>query len=71
MSDHIDMSGLGGLHIDVELAPAEHVALLLLCGYACGAADNMGDRSLFASFLHITNRLNESNPNFKPYEIPR
>ena len=53
----------------VALSAKEHELLLLMCGYATGAA--MKDNQPLAyKFLALTNTLNKGNPNFIPYRIP-
>jgi hypothetical protein len=59
------------IHIDVQLSRDEYDAMLLMCGFACGAASQLQERGMLKSFVHLTNRLNEWNPNFKAYEIPK
>jgi len=58
-----------GKDITFSLTPDEFDSLLLMAGYAIGAAfpDN---RKLAYAFLRLANRLNEGNPNWTPYQIP-
>lgn len=57
--------------IEIELSEREHANLELLLGYAMGAAHEAGMREFYRQFTHITNRLNEANPDFIPYVLPR
>jgi len=52
--------------IRLQMTSRDWELLLLMMGYAIGSA--MRDsNSLFQSFIYLTNRLNEQNPNFTPY----
>jgi hypothetical protein len=57
------------MKIDVQLTDDEYTTMILMCGYATGAAMKQGDKRLADSFILITNRLHEGNPNFRPYEV--
>lgn len=54
----------------IELTDDEFDTLLLMCGYAAGAASNHDDRRLANGFLRIANAINRNNPQWIPYEIP-
>jgi len=54
-----------------ELSDDEHSLLLTMCGYATGTAARDGNRKPRNAFLRLTNKLNEGNPHYVPYEIPR
>jgi hypothetical protein len=54
----------------IHLSPAEFEGLLLLMGYAVGAANREGDQRLFRFFLRLTNAVNRGNPGWIPYEVP-
>jgi hypothetical protein len=53
-----------------ELTEDERNTLLLMCGYATGAAMKSRERKLGISFLRLTNRLFEGSPNYVPYQLP-
>lgn len=55
----------------IELTDDEFSQLLLMCGYAAGAAAKGEERLLAYSFIHLANRINQNNPNWTPYEIPK
>lgn len=44
--------------------------LLLMAGYAVGAAVKDRERRLAVRFLRLTNTINKDNPNYIPYEVP-
>ena len=46
------------------------MTLTLALGYAAGAAHANPDLTLFWRWIAFANRLNATNPNFTPYEIP-
>lgn len=54
----------------IELTDDEMSQLILMCGYATGAAERNGDRRLALSYLRLANRINENNPQWTPYAIP-
>jgi hypothetical protein len=56
--------------IQVNLTSEEYEGLLLLLGYATGAAMKEGGSKLACSFLRIANAVGRSSPNFIPYAIP-
>jgi hypothetical protein len=51
-----------------ELNAEEFETLLIMCGYATGAAAEKGDSFFVDRFLRLVNKLNECNPQFVPYE---
>lgn len=55
---------------EVSLSRDEYNQLLLLMGYAIGAAHTQGDMGLHADFIHLANRLNRNNPYWVPYRLP-
>ena len=57
--------------IEVELSEREYTNLLLLLGFAVGAAEREGMREFYRQFTHLANRLLENNPEFMPIELPR
>ncbi len=44
--------------------------LLFSIGYAIGAAFRMEDKRLAYGLARLSNKLNEGNSQFQPYEIP-
>lgn len=44
--------------------------LMLMAGYASGAALKSGDRDLMHAFMRLLNKMNEGNDNYTPYGIP-
>ena len=55
----------------IDLTDDEFNKLLLLFGYATGAAMVRDQKSLAYGFLALANRINQNNPNWIPYEIPK
>lgn len=55
--------------IALRLTQDEFLRLLMVLGYAIGAAGNQQDNPMFAVSILLTNRLNTGNPEFKPYAI--
>lgn len=56
--------------IALRITQDEFHRLLLVAGYAAGAASAKQDDQMFAMSIRLTNRLNTGNPNFVPYEVP-
>jgi hypothetical protein len=56
--------------ITLDMSSSDFEELLLALGFAAGAAHRDHDMRLFWRFIAITNRINRTNPNFDPYEIP-
>jgi hypothetical protein len=56
--------------VRLEMDSHDFDRLLLLMGYATGAAFKANDTRAAQSFLEMTNDLNRTNPNFIPYEVP-
>jgi len=52
----------------IELTDEDASALLIMLGYATGAAMKQ-DPDLAKSFLRLTNTVGKQYPNFRPYEI--
>lgn len=44
--------------------------LILMLGYATGAASAQQDQTMFWNWLRFANELNNGNPHFRPYDIP-
>jgi hypothetical protein len=43
--------------------------LLIILGYAAGCAAAEGHSDGFLDMVGVTNRLNEGNPNYRPYQV--
>lgn len=56
--------------IEAELSEREYTNLLLLLGYAAGAAERDGLREFYRQFIHLANRLLENQSDFTPIELP-
>jgi hypothetical protein len=54
----------------IELTDDEYDVLLMMSGYAAGAADQAGDQPLKWVFVKLANRINKGDPNFRPYAVP-
>ena len=48
----------------------DYALLLMMMGYATGAAIERANHKLFREFLRLTKEINKWNPNYRPYEIP-
>ena len=59
-----------GARVTLEMSSDDFASLLLLVGYAAGAARGRGDMHMFWKWLDFVNRMNTGNPEFMPYEIP-
>lgn len=55
-----------GDRVLIDISKDEYLELLLMLGYAIGAAS----RPFQKSWLRLVNSINEGNPQFTPYEIP-
>jgi hypothetical protein len=55
--------------VTVEMSREDWEQLTVMLGYALGFA-HRDDRALFWCYLDLVNRLNRTNPHFRPYEIP-
>ena len=53
--------------IMLEMSRAEYSNLLIAIGIAAGSAT---DRQVFWGWMQFVNELNETNPQFTPYQIP-
>ena len=51
----------------LEMSRAEYSNLLIAIGIAAGSAT---DRQVFWGWMQFVNELNETNPQFTPYQIP-
>lgn len=54
----------------IELTDEEFNDLLVMCGYALGAAVMRDEPKLARRFLVLGNQINQHNPRWTPYEIP-
>jgi hypothetical protein len=54
----------------IQLTADEFDLLLIMAGYATGAAEGVGEHDLKWSFVKLMNRINEGNPDWTPYAIP-
>ena len=53
----------------LELTPEQFDRILIMAGYATGAAQLRGDSPV--DFIRLVNEINEGNPHFTPYQIPK
>ena len=65
----IDFTRAAGM-VTLSMSEGEFQALLLVIGYAAGAAQSKGDKAAFWKWIRLANQVNEGNPNFDQYEIP-
>ena len=56
--------------IALDMSVQDFRELLLLVGYAAGAASAKGERATAYRWIKFANELNATNPGFQPYEIP-
>ena len=59
-----------GNHVTLQMTRDDFDTLLLELGTAAGAAARDHDRVSLYRSLDLANRLNATNPDFTPYEIP-
>lgn len=68
-----------GGRVVIEISEEEFSGLLLMMGYAIGAAEseNIQEKSAWAreynqrdAWLRLANAINEGNPNYTPYAVP-
>jgi hypothetical protein len=52
------------------LTQEEFDVLLLALGYATGAAMRDFNSDMACRFMRLANRVNQNNPNWKPYILP-
>jgi hypothetical protein len=57
-------------NITFTITGNEYMQLLLMMGYATGAASREEDQPLLRSFLRLANSINKDNPKWIPYEVP-
>jgi hypothetical protein len=58
-----------GEKVTIEMTREDFEQLLLILGFAIGAAHRQGPE-MFYRHLQFVNELNRTNPEFKQYEIP-
>jgi len=56
--------------ITLEMSRDDYEGLLLMLGFAAGAASRKGELHTYWRWIDFVNRLNDGNPRFTPYEIP-
>jgi len=56
--------------IILQMSIGDWERLLMLMGYAAGAAKAAGEEKLFWEWIQLANEMNLTNPAFTPYEIP-
>lgn len=56
--------------VTLKLSEDDFASLLLVIGYATGAARYESDMSLFYRWMALANKVNEGNTDYRPYEIP-
>jgi hypothetical protein len=56
-------------NVVIELTCDEFDSLLIMMGYAAGAASSC-DSQLLTSFLRLANAVNRNNPRWTPYAMP-
>lgn len=59
-----------GDRVTLEMTLVDYEQLLILLGYALGAALPR-DSAMFRSFLTLVNELNATNPEYAPYAAPK
>jgi hypothetical protein len=52
----------------LSMSREDYDALLIRLGLAAGVAATC-DKALFAEHVKMLNRLNEGNPNYRPYQV--
>lgn len=59
-------------NVTLTLKHSDYQWLLIALGYASGAASKApGEKMLVSSFLRLANVMNEGNPEWTPYPIPK
>jgi len=56
--------------ITLEMTKAQYDQLLMMLGFAAGAAHKDVNETLFYHFIAFTNKLNATNPHFNQYALP-
>lgn len=52
------------------LTRQQYETLLLMLGFATGAAHAQNNQSMAGSFLRLANEINKNNPDWTAYEVP-
>jgi hypothetical protein len=55
--------------VQLTMSKDDWQRLLLVLGYAAGAAHKVGAWDAARPMIALTNRLNEGNPEFRPYDL--
>lgn len=55
--------------VQLTMTDDDYDNLLLLMGAAAGSSARTGDNPQVRKIFGLVNRLNDGNPNFKPYEV--
>ncbi len=58
-----------GVSVRLDMTSEDFDELLLMTGYAAGGASRL-NLPLFWRWIRLANKMNATNPNFTPYEIP-
>jgi hypothetical protein len=59
-----------GDKVTLEFNRKEYDEMLMMIGYMAGVAWRAGDPEMFREWIKFANRMNRTNPDLKPYEIP-
>jgi hypothetical protein len=55
--------------MQIDLTDEEFQQLVIMAGYAMGAATKSGEQSLARSFLRVANAMNKNNPRWTRYQV--
>lgn len=55
--------------MQIDLSDEEFQQLIIMAGYAMGAATKSGEEALARSFLRVANAVNRNNPRWRRYNI--
>ena len=56
--------------VEIKLTRGDYEQLLIVLGYATGAAWSSGNPGFSYAILRLANVINRDNPNWIPYQIP-
>ncbi len=59
-----------GDRVTLDMPCEDYQRLLMMLGYVAGQEHAKGEMPRFWGWIDLTNRMNATNPNFTPYEIP-
>jgi hypothetical protein len=59
-----------GDKITIELTEQDYKLLMFGLGHAANHIRDQGIEAIFYTLVALTNRVNEGNPEFTPYEVP-